>query len=802
MRLVTLLAFAGLAASSSSLLAQPLSFTGTNLTQNFDALPTTGTLPLFPANTAVGAQVNVPGITGWQAAKVAGTGTSALVLTANDGSGNSGTLYSYGVGAAADRALGLVASGSYTGAFGVAIQNNSSSAITSFTITFDGEIYRSSTSAQNRLVFAVGSTGASASDFLTSAALTANPAADIVGPAPVGSNGVITPTATGVATTISGVNIAVGDILYLRWTDTNDAGNDAGLAIDNFTFTTAAVAIPASIAKTVTASPLTVGTLPGNVTYTFTGVSNTGGLAATGATITAAVPAGITLVSTTFPTPASVTLTGGTLTINLGNVAPGAAVPDFNVVLRSTVEFTPAAPLNITFNSAPGTDSDPTSVVIFNNTNTIQQNDIILGENSSDADVSLRLYRPSTSAFIPDSYPLSFIESVEFDNKNALKSNPLGNLLGVNFGTTASGGLVYAFPTQHLGTTDFTLLGSFTDANTFTHGATTSSVPLDRLGGLSVSFCNDKIALTGYLTGAFYVFDYANTGDGLGSLSNGRALNDGISNSAPSKSVGTTWIDNTHFVAASVGASNLLVTVFEVSSTAITQVSQITVPGAFSFTDAEFQPGAPAPLNDKLIVVGSNFVASVNTNTAYVFQVPVGPGYAIAAPIITADYSVSIPNSSREIALTSTGDLRVGYFGSAVATIPYNASLATMFSGTNGTVLITNNAPSFNGLDVAAGTALPSCAVAPTRCQPADIADDAGNPLPSAGPNNGVNEGDYNAFFNNFFTNQAVGSPADIADDAGNPLPPFNITPPGPNSGVNEGDYNAFFNNFFNGCPA
>ncbi|CAN5783285.1 hypothetical protein BH11PLA1_BH11PLA1_24240 [soil metagenome] len=87
------------------------------------------------------------------------------------------------------------------------------------------------------------------------------------------------------------------------------------------------------------------------------------------------------------------------------------------------------------------------------------------------------------------------------------------------------------------------------------------------------------------------------------------------------------------------------------------------------------------------------------------------------------------------------------------------------------------------------------------RCQPADIADDAGNPLPSSGPNNGVNEGDYNAFFNTFFTNQAVGSPADIADDAGNPLPPFG--PAGtPNAGVNEGDYNAFFNNFFNGCPA
>ncbi|CAN5804121.1 hypothetical protein BH11PLA1_BH11PLA1_17500 [soil metagenome] len=90
--------------------------------------------------------------------------------------------------------------------------------------------------------------------------------------------------------------------------------------------------------------------------------------------------------------------------------------------------------------------------------------------------------------------------------------------------------------------------------------------------------------------------------------------------------------------------------------------------------------------------------------------------------------------------------------------------------------------------------------VAPTRCQPADIADDAGNPLPSAGPNNGVNEGDYNAFFNTFFSNQSVGSPADIASDDGTPLPPFG--PAGlANNGVNEGDYNAFFNNFFNGCP-
>ncbi|CAN5793954.1 hypothetical protein BH11PLA1_BH11PLA1_23490 [soil metagenome] len=87
-------------------------------------------------------------------------------------------------------------------------------------------------------------------------------------------------------------------------------------------------------------------------------------------------------------------------------------------------------------------------------------------------------------------------------------------------------------------------------------------------------------------------------------------------------------------------------------------------------------------------------------------------------------------------------------------------------------------------------------------CSPADMADDAGNPLPSPGPNNGVNEGDYNAFFNTFFVNQAVGSPADIADDAGVALPPFDAGGMGgnSNSGVNEGDYNCFFNYFFLGC--
>ncbi|MBL0870938.1 MAG: immunoglobulin domain-containing protein [Phycisphaerales bacterium] len=101
-----------------------------------------------------------------------------------------------------------------------------------------------------------------------------------------------------------------------------------------------------------------------------------------------------------------------------------------------------------------------------------------------------------------------------------------------------------------------------------------------------------------------------------------------------------------------------------------------------------------------------------------------------------------------------------------------------------------------------------------TPCSPADIADDAGNPLPpfadctQTGANSGINEGDYCAFFsaNGFFEQasmgvNAVGMFCDIADDQGQPLLPGGRSVNGAaNSGVNEGDYNGFFNSFFVPC--
>ena len=70
---------------------------GSPSTQNFDALPASGSATWANNST----------IPGWYHART-GTGTT---IVANDGAGNGGNLYSYGTGTATDRALGSLGSG-------------------------------------------------------------------------------------------------------------------------------------------------------------------------------------------------------------------------------------------------------------------------------------------------------------------------------------------------------------------------------------------------------------------------------------------------------------------------------------------------------------------------------------------------------------------------------------------------------------------------------------------------------------------------------------------------------------------
>lgn len=213
-------------------------YNGGTISENFDTLPTANVTGVFSAT--VGVQSAIPGLTAWSGAKIAGSGTAATNFVANDGASNSGALFSMGFAGNGERALGTLASGTNTFAFGVDLVNGTGGVLTDVTISFTKEQWRSSTSTNNVLSFAYGLSGgsASATNFLSDASLTAEANLNVVGDPFVTTNGALNPPSTAlVSYTITGLNWQAGDSLFIRWSDFNDIGNDAMLGIDDFGFT-------------------------------------------------------------------------------------------------------------------------------------------------------------------------------------------------------------------------------------------------------------------------------------------------------------------------------------------------------------------------------------------------------------------------------------------------------------------------------------------------------------------------------------------------------------------------------------
>lgn len=225
-------------------------------TQNFDGLGTTSVSGAFSATigsqTHIGGLTGVSGMNGWHGTKIAGTGSSPTALTANDGSGNSGLIYSYGTGTEADRALGMLASGTNVFAFGALFQNSAGITLDTISLSFIAEFWRSSTSTQNILTFGYGivdGTTITTSNFLTTGSALTQSSLNITGPNPVTSNSALdgnlaSNQATFTDITITGLIVAPGQTFFIRWQDTNDTGNDAGLAIDNLSLSATAVPEP------------------------------------------------------------------------------------------------------------------------------------------------------------------------------------------------------------------------------------------------------------------------------------------------------------------------------------------------------------------------------------------------------------------------------------------------------------------------------------------------------------------------------------------------------------------------------
>jgi len=205
---------------------------GTPHTQNFDALPVSGSATWTNNST----------IPGWFHART-GTGTTVV---ANNGSNNAGNLYSYGTGTATERALGSVGSGNAAVGnlfWGVRLQNNTGATITSLQIAYTGEQWRNSAAAAQSLVFSylVGSPSVNGSLAEFQNAGTVVSQLEFVSPTTGGTagplDGNLAANRVALSHTITGLSIPNGTEIMLRWSDPDHTGADHGLAIDDLSVT-------------------------------------------------------------------------------------------------------------------------------------------------------------------------------------------------------------------------------------------------------------------------------------------------------------------------------------------------------------------------------------------------------------------------------------------------------------------------------------------------------------------------------------------------------------------------------------
>jgi MYXO-CTERM domain-containing protein len=235
--LVSVCALAG--AFNPSHAAISYTTSGGTISQDFDTLPNTGS----PSWT------NDSTLAGWSLFRQPAPGTAITSIATGTGSSNSGSFYSFGAASNTERALGGVGSGgayfgspasaAVAGWMAVAILNDTGAELDEFDVEFDGEQWRNggNTSAQTMVLeFGFGNT------FDTVASWTA----------PGGTFNFTTPTVGATAAALDGndnanraadlggvvssLSWADGDTLWIRWVEVNDAGNDHGIAIDNFSF--------------------------------------------------------------------------------------------------------------------------------------------------------------------------------------------------------------------------------------------------------------------------------------------------------------------------------------------------------------------------------------------------------------------------------------------------------------------------------------------------------------------------------------------------------------------------------------
>ena len=258
-------------------LGQNVSLLGGPYTQNFDSLANAGT-----ANTALPV--------GWFFVE---TGTANNTTYAADNGGlAAGNTYSYGSTSSTDRAFGGLQSGSFVPTIGAGFTNNTGSTITSLLISYTGEQWRLGTAGRADRIDFQYSLDATA---INNGAWTNVDNLDFSSPNTTTAgalDGNLAGNRTNISFTITGLNIAPGATVFIRWISFDASGGDDGLSVDELTLTpSSAVTTTVSVSTTANgAEPNTDGAF--TVTLSSTSASdvvityNVGGTATAGSDYT------------------------------------------------------------------------------------------------------------------------------------------------------------------------------------------------------------------------------------------------------------------------------------------------------------------------------------------------------------------------------------------------------------------------------------------------------------------------------------------------------------------------------------
>jgi hypothetical protein len=228
--------------------------------QNFDTLAISGTELKWTNET------NDNILSGWYLfnrfmAPIEKYGASNGISTTG---GFPGGFYSFGQTDAEDRALGGVGSGNIyfgdpapasdklAGYIAVALRNNTGSTLEQIFLSFDGEQWRNSGNITTQSMVLQYGLGASFTDIPDSNWTRPGGNFDWISPvftasaAAVDGNDLAEGRVADRGGTLTDLNWAANQILWIRWIELNDPGNDHGLAIDNFYLATPGVTITES----------------------------------------------------------------------------------------------------------------------------------------------------------------------------------------------------------------------------------------------------------------------------------------------------------------------------------------------------------------------------------------------------------------------------------------------------------------------------------------------------------------------------------------------------------------------------